>query len=81
MTEPGVFWSVSVTSECGREIDQIVADETYAILLDNRIESIRCFRIGIIKPRRKHIQRTEIATVFVGNDIIRIIRTSTLIRK
>ena len=61
------------------EVDEKVADEAAAAVFDEHIERIHRPGVVVVDPRRQDSQASELASVFVGKDIVRIVRTRSVI--
>src|SRR5262249_8673012 len=79
MTEAGVFRRVAVASERRAEVEQVMANETAAVFLDNGVQRVSRLCIGVVQPCRKDVQPAKVATIFVRCDVVGIVGASAVI--
>src|SRR5262249_31195594 len=78
VTESWILGRIAVAAESGAEIDQIMTNEMNSLLFDNSVETVTRFWVRVIEPRRKHVQSSQITTIFMWDDIVGVIPSSSL---
>src|SRR5688572_13476887 len=68
-------------SERFAEIHQVVSEETPAILFDVGRERVVLFDIGMVDPSREDPQTSELASMLMGDRIVRVVVAYALRRQ
>ena len=61
------------------DILEVMTNETASVRRDQRVERVAGLHVHEVRPGAKHLQRAELAPMFVRNDVIRIVRARAVV--
>src|SRR4030095_751281 len=79
VSSPGLLREIRRASQRGTKIKQVVANKLASVLGDQSVEGIDAARVIMIQPGAENPQSAQLTSMFMRNDVVRIIRANTVV--
>src|SRR4030095_10594752 len=79
VSSPGLLREIRRASQRGTKIKQVVANKLASVLGDQSVEGIDAARVIMIQPGAENPQSAQLTSMFMRNDVVRIIRADTVV--